>query len=292
MVSVAEGLGLNEDQMRSRVLSLVAYARSNREIEFPRRGLDEVEGGLPLTLPPDLLSVEAATAMAGAANAALVVDQRIGLRLAYEAAELYSQAGFPYSAFLLAGLSGTIEDRWRNIATGIVEPERRQGAQLALDPRQLGYLTLALHIVGDEGAPRLAERLPGPAGLGSLDVPFSLVRATVSAYGPQQAALPWRPVLDYVMAGFERVARSRVEWPRYKRMLPWNVGLPLDAVLLALVASNPDPAVIGTTVVGPYSSALATAADGLRSDTESSTVLRNEPLEETLADWIASQNRG
>ncbi len=238
----------------------------------------------------DELAAEAATAMAGAASAALVIDQRIGLRLALEAADLYAQAGHFYSAFIQGAIYRSVDKRWKAPADRIAE---RGLAQVELPsaasvPAQLAYLAVGLTLGGD---PRLGQavlsHVPLVGGIGPDCVPFELLHRFVND-ALENAQSSHQALTDYLLSSFGQTKLAGLSQPGYKQMMPWNVGLPLDTALLVF-RSIPTVEHKEREIRGPtnrHAQALLTAAYEMQSAAETVGDLVPQPLERVLAEWL------
>jgi hypothetical protein len=101
MPSFAQQFHLEQRELRLRAVSLAAYAQSNSAFQFPVGDVPTEQRAIfPAPPAEQVLLAEAATALRGAANAAMVIDQRVGVQLAYLAANRYWLAGHFYGAFL------------------------------------------------------------------------------------------------------------------------------------------------------------------------------------------------
>jgi hypothetical protein len=263
MPSFAHQFGLEESEFRRRAVSLAAYAQSNDAFQFPVRDHPTEQ---PTVFPPPptetVLLAEAATAMRGAANAAMVIDQRIGVQLAHIAATTYWDAGHFYGAFLW-GMLGVRNPAVSQVA-GVIT-ERRLDASAtqlpaALVPEQLGYLAAGIILTGDrQVAGPLLSLIPGTTVLGPHGLPFPLVSNVLS--NPPNQERGARELGQYLLSTFEVSQQALELQPRQRRLLPWQVGMPIESVLLvATLLRRGDLTADSLATIGPYSSALAGAA--------------------------------
>jgi hypothetical protein len=293
VTSIASSVGYDEAELRQRIISLVAYALSNRELRFPEsEDHQQRTAGYPSPVAAGTLSAEAAMAMAGAASCALVLDQRVGVRLAWEAATLYADAGQPYAAFLQGAL-GRIDERWTRLASRVAEGGL---AQLDLPPQlfastQLGYLGLGAAFSDTPGVGLQILTLTSTAlAFGSTQIPIDLLRQFVGEIvGRQERGYS-------ILAGYliSAIAQEQIEsqrMPHYRRLLPWNVGLPLDAILLLTralpaPADHPDERLVQSERED-FGELLVAVALEIERETRSMTELEQEPLDVLLQDWLA-----
>src|SRR6266568_7229052 len=264
MPSFAEQFHLEEDDLRQRAVSLAAYAQSTHLFAFPLADVDPAQRTVfPSPLPEDVLQAEAATAMLGAASAAMVVDQQIGLALTAASADLYWRAGHFYAAFLWAAL-GLRDQRIFAAAGSIAEQGLRSASQYpaALVPQQLAYLALGVALAPDSEtrvANRLFSLIPQTTVVGPYGLPVSLVRDAVAGRPDDQGSV--RESAQFLVSSFNSNQQALEFQSRYRRFLPWNAGLSPDAVLmLAGFFRRGALAPRDLATRGPYDTALVAAA--------------------------------
>jgi hypothetical protein len=189
MTSFVQQFGLEENDLRQKAVSLAAYALSltSHVFEFPVREVTPEQRGLyPAPAPDDELEAEAAMALLGAAGAAMVIDQQVGLALTSAAADRYWNAGHYYGAFLWSFL-GVPVDRVFEVANDLAERGLRVTAEpglretirqpAALVPEQLAYLAAGIAVVGDTFlASRLFDLVPLTTVIGPYALPAPLLR--------------------------------------------------------------------------------------------------------------------
>jgi hypothetical protein len=270
-------------------VSLAAYAQSNGAFQFPVRDTPTEQ---PAVFPPPpaetVLLAEAATAMRGAANAAMVIDQRIGMQLAHIAAATYWDAGHFYGAFLW-GMLGVRNPAVFQVAGSIAEQGLDASAirfPAALVPEQLGYLAAGVILSGDrQVASPLLSLIPGTTVLGPHGLPFPLVSNVLNDPPDQRRGA--RELGQYLLSTFEVGQQALELQPRQRRLLPWQVGMPIESVLLAATllrrgALTPDSLV----TIGPYSSALAGAALAASLTVLPLQGMVDVPVSEILGGWL------
>jgi len=293
VTSIASAVGYDESELRQRTISLVSYALSNRDLRFPEPEPSvERSAGYPIPPNTNMVSAEAAMAMAGAASCALALDQRIGVRLAWESAKLYAEAGQPYAAFLLGAL-GRTDERWTQLAVRVAEGGLGQvdlPGQLFAST-QLAYLGLGAALGDAPGVGlRILSMASAAMAVGSSQVPLDLIRDFVVVRIAER-----RERGDSILARYlvSAIAQGQVEaqrMPHYRRLLPWNVGLPLDSILLlthALPAptDRPDePA--SRDDREDFGELLTSVTDEIRRATENLPEHVREPLEVLLGEWL------
>lgn len=235
MPSYAELLGLAEDDLRQRTVSLAAYALSlsDRTFDFPIRDVPpDQRARYPVSASEDELRVEAAMTMLGAAGASMVIDQQIGLALTSVAADWYWRAGHYFGAFLQAVLGAQGEGALA-VASELAERPVLGAADrpATFFPEQLAYLAMGVAIGGNVGlANRLFNYVPEATAIGPFAVPVRLLQAYFSRELANEDS--GREIAQFVIASFEISKMSLESQPQYRQFLPWNVGFPQEASLL------------------------------------------------------------
>jgi hypothetical protein len=252
MTSFADALGLDEAELRRVARIRYAYSRGREALAFPAQmaPAGDLTGSRSVMTDWEA-QLENATVLRGAACAALVFDQLLAMKFLDEAALHFAQAGTFYGHFLWAAL-GVYEAEpsarpdIRPVAQMLLEEgvgaatdENPATASALLNPTQLGYLVLATALSGGRALavellssgrlPAIAE-LFGAQALNTRDV----LRITVNGDS--------RIDSDVLTVGdaLRRHSRWRSTAPEWKKLLPWNVGIDCDAVLLLLNTGRQD----------------------------------------------------
>lgn len=296
MTSFAQQLGWSEPELRRRSLSLAAYALSvgSRVFDFPATDLVSAEpGSYPIPVSEDQLHAEAATVMLGSAGAAMALDQQIGLALTSVAAGEYWRAGHYYGLFLWACLRVPFESL-ATVVSDLTEHGPADNTQYpeVLVPEQIAYLAAASAVRGDSSvATYLFNLVPPATPIGPYALPLPLLQGAFAAdVDTQQSA---RDVVQYLLASFEISSRSMQAQPQHRRLLPWNVGVPPEVLLMIATLIARSPALLENPVIlGSYSSALWGAS------VEASVILRRPDLfrdvhvSDILEPWLESDQQG
>jgi hypothetical protein len=283
MPSFAPEFGMEEREFTRRAVSLAAYALSSSALQFPLGDLSaEQRAVFPSPVSQQLLVAEAATAMRGAASAAMVVDQRIGVALTNHAASLYWAAGHFYGAFLW-GLLEVQDVRVFEVAGDLAERGLRGATSFpaALVPEQLAYLATGVLLTGQSGiAAQLFSLVPQTTVLGPYGLPVTLARSALDQ--SKGGALE---VGQHLISSFEASQRALEHQSRQRRLLPWQVGMPPDSVLLlATLLRRSGLAAADLMSTGPYASALLGAALATTPLELQST--GDVPIQDLLSSWL------
>jgi hypothetical protein len=298
MTSFVQQFGLEENDLRQKAVSLAAYALSltSHVFEFPVREVTPEQRGLyPAPAPDDELEAEAAMALLGAAGAAMVIDQQVGLALTSAAADRYWNAGHYYGAFLWSFL-GVPVDRVFEVANDLAERGLRVTAEpglretirqpAALVPEQLAYLAAGIAVVGDTFlASRLFDLVPLTTVIGPYALPAPLLRDGFTNREENQESA--RDVTQHLMASFDIIQRGMEFQPRHQRLLPWNVGFSPESVLLiAAFITRGMLAPQNLVTTGPYASALLGAAFSAAEILRQPRLFRDISVPDVLGRWL------
>lgn len=288
MPSFAQQFRMRDADFRWRAVSLAAYALSNSVFEFPLGDVPAAQRAVfPAPASEQVLASEAATAMRGAASAAMVVDQQVGVALTGAAAALYWNAGHFYGAFLW-GMLELRDPRVFGVAGEIAERGLRGSVRFpaALVPEQLAYLATGMLLIGQSGiAARLFSLVPQTAVLGPYGLPVSLFEDALGQRQGSEGSI--REMGQYLLSSFEVSQRALEFQPMQRRLLPWQVGMPPDSILLLATLLRrgwlaPDDLVI----TGSYSSALVGAALDVVATPPGRQALRDASIAEILSGWL------
>jgi hypothetical protein len=290
MPSFAQQFSLEEGFLQQRVISLAAYALSlgGRAFEFPVGDVSPDERALyPVHVPDDQLRAESATAMLGAAGAAMVVDQQVGLALTGAAADRYWSAGHYYGAFLWSGLGVPTAGAFE-VAMNLVEggPSGTIRQPAALVPEQLSYLAVSMALAGEPSlAIRLFSFVPLTTVIGPYALPVSLLQAAFSENLENQSGV--REVAQRLLVSFDLSQRGLEDQPSYRRLLPWNIGLSPEPVLLiaAFLARNV-LAPQNLAITGPYANVLLGAALSAAEIIRQPDRFRDISVQDALGSWL------
>jgi hypothetical protein len=199
----------------------------------------------------------------------------------------YWNAGHYYGAFLWSGLGVPATGAFEvaiNLAEGGLGGTIRQPA--ALVPEQLAYLAVGIAVAGEPSlATRLFALVPLTTVIGPYALPVSLLQAAFSENLENQEGA--RGVAQHLLASFD-LSQSGLELqPRYRRLLPWNVGLSPDAVLfIATFIAGGVLEPQNLAVTGPYANVLLGAARSAAEILNQPGQFRDISVPDILGSWL------
>jgi hypothetical protein len=174
------------------------------------------------------------------------------------------------------------------VASRLAERGRANAIQypFALVPEQFAYLATAIAAHGDlRLADRLFDLVPPATVIGPYAMPVSLLRAAFTDNEDTREGA--RGVAQYLLASFEISNVSLRYQPDYRRLLPWNVGVSPEAVLMlamfigrGLVASD------DLAITGQYSPIIWEASVSANAILRQQPQFQNISVPDLLADWL------